>query len=222
MVRQAHSYLFGAVSSTVLIVSAVVAFVLLVSVQAFRDWPVSGLEGGDRTVSVSSDRAPSAGPAPTLARAPAAETTGGAASGHAAGGAPVPGRSGSIAQRGGLGGGNPGATAPHGATPPGGPGLPSGGGSSPTGSAPAPASGGGSGSPGPGGGAGGGAGSSSSASVTGTVNDTVSKVDETLGGTGVAKVTEGVVDGVAGPESTVGHAVDETAGTVGGLLHLHR
>jgi hypothetical protein len=34
----------------------------------------------------------------------------------------------------------------------------------------------------------------------------------------VTEVTEGVVNGVAGPESVVGKAVDETAGVVGGLL----
>ena len=43
MVRQAHTYLVGAVSGTALIAAAVVAFVLLVSAQAFRDWPLPGL-----------------------------------------------------------------------------------------------------------------------------------------------------------------------------------
>jgi hypothetical protein len=32
-------------------------------------------------------------------------------------------------------------------------------------------------------------------------------------------VTEGGVNGVVGPESTVGHVVDETVNAVGGLLH---
>jgi hypothetical protein len=58
--------------------------------------------------------------------------------------------------------------------------------------------------------------------VTGAVNNTVSGVDQTLGGTlgdtGVTKVTEEVVNGVAGPESTVGETVDKVAETVGGLL----
>jgi len=62
--------------------------------------------------------------------------------------------------------------------------------------------------------------------VTSTVNETVSGVDQATGGalgaTGVTKVTEEVVNGVAGPESTVGKTVDETIGkvkeTVGGLL----
>ena len=58
---------------------------------------------------------------------------------------------------------------------------------------------------------------------TETVNDTVDEVDQAaLGGdprrTGVTGVTEGVVNGVAGPESTVGKVVDETVGAVGGLL----
>jgi hypothetical protein len=62
--------------------------------------------------------------------------------------------------------------------------------------------------------------------VTNTVNDTVSGVDEatggTLGKTGVTKVTEGVVEGAAGPESPVGKTVEQTVEkvkeTVGGLL----
>ena len=54
-----------------------------------------------------------------------------------------------------------------------------------------------------------------SATVANTVNNTVSQVDErplggALGETGVTEVTQGVVNGVAGPESPVGHAVDET------------
>ena len=49
MVRQTHSYLAGAISSTMLIAIAVLAFVVLVSAQAFRGWPVSGLgPTGDR------------------------------------------------------------------------------------------------------------------------------------------------------------------------------
>jgi hypothetical protein len=61
--------------------------------------------------------------------------------------------------------------------------------------------------------------------VTGTVNNTVSGVDQALGGTlgetGVTKVTEEAVDGAAGPESTVGKTVVETVETVGGLLGGH-
>jgi hypothetical protein len=56
--------------------------------------------------------------------------------------------------------------------------------------------------------------------VTGTVNDTVSGVDQTLGGalgdTGVPNVTEEVVNGAAGPESAVGETVDKVVETLGG------
>src|SRR5665811_1012662 len=68
MIRQARSYLVGAVSGTTLIAAAVVVFVVLVSVQAVRDWPLAGLAGsGDDSaaeVRVSPGRpaaAPSAG-----------------------------------------------------------------------------------------------------------------------------------------------------------------
>jgi hypothetical protein len=58
--------------------------------------------------------------------------------------------------------------------------------------------------------------------VTGTVNNTVSGADKALGGTlgetGVTKVTEEVVNGVAGPESTVGKTVDKAVETITGLL----
>jgi hypothetical protein len=63
--------------------------------------------------------------------------------------------------------------------------------------------------------------------VAGTVNDTVSKVDEAalggaLGESGVTEATEGVVNGVAGPESVVGQVVDEAAGAVGGIVGGNR
>ena len=54
-----------------------------------------------------------------------------------------------------------------------------------------------------------------------TANNTVSQVDGTLGETGVIEAAQGVVNGVAGPESPVGHAVDESSGAVGGLLDPH-
>ena len=61
--------------------------------------------------------------------------------------------------------------------------------------------------------------SSTSSKVTSTVNETVNQVDETVTGgaleaTGVTQVTEEVVNGVVGPESTVGKTVDETVKTV--------
>jgi hypothetical protein len=59
--------------------------------------------------------------------------------------------------------------------------------------------------------------------VTEAVNNTVNQVDQGVTGgaleaTGVTGVTEGVVNGVAGPESAVGKVVDETVDAVGGLL----
>ena len=48
MIRQAHTYLAGAVSGTALVAAAIVVFVLLVSVQAVKDWPLSGLVGRRR------------------------------------------------------------------------------------------------------------------------------------------------------------------------------
>ena len=47
MIRQAHTYLAGAVSGTVLIAIAVAIFVMLVSVQAAKDWPLADMVGGD-------------------------------------------------------------------------------------------------------------------------------------------------------------------------------
>ena len=43
MVRQAQTYLAGAVSGTALIAVAVVAFVLFVSAAGPEDWPLAGL-----------------------------------------------------------------------------------------------------------------------------------------------------------------------------------
>ncbi len=58
--------------------------------------------------------------------------------------------------------------------------------------------------------------------MTGTVDKTVSGVDQATGGalgkTGVTQTTEEVVDGAAGPESALGKTVDKTKETVGGLL----
>lgn len=67
-----------------------------------------------------------------------------------------------------------------------------------------------------------GTGQSTSGAVTGAVNNTVSGVDQTLGGalgnTGVTDVTEEVVNGAAGPESAAGETVDKVVETVNGLL----
>ncbi|MGA8746302.1 MAG: hypothetical protein WB507_10610 [Solirubrobacterales bacterium] len=43
-----------------------------------------------------------------------------------------------------------------------------------------------------------------------------------LGATEPRKVTEGVINKAAGPESTIGHTVGESVAAAGGLLGLHR
>lgn len=56
MIRHSQSYLFGAISGTAVIAAAVVFFVLLVSAQALRDWPISDLSlpgSGDSSTAVS-------------------------------------------------------------------------------------------------------------------------------------------------------------------------
>ena len=55
MIRHSQSYLFGAISGTAVIAAAVVFFILFVSAQALRDWPISGLSlpGGDDPTAVA-------------------------------------------------------------------------------------------------------------------------------------------------------------------------
>ena len=79
MIRQAHTYLAGAVSGTALIAIAVAIFVMLVSVQAARDWPFAGLVGGDDA------SAPTVAPARPAAAEAAGSATGAAAAGRHAG-----------------------------------------------------------------------------------------------------------------------------------------
>ena len=43
MIRQAHTYLVGAMGGATLIAIAIAVFVLLVSAQVFRDWPIAAL-----------------------------------------------------------------------------------------------------------------------------------------------------------------------------------
>jgi hypothetical protein len=232
MIRQAHTYLAGAVSGTALIAAAVVSFVLLVSFQALRDWPLAGISlGGD-------DNAASAPSSTGGTPAKAGEATGGPTGGAA--GAAVGRRTDGPAGRGAAGAqgtrvatgaapnpasGSPVAKSP--ASSPGSPGAANG--SPPSGSTSASSSGGNGGAgggPGPTGPANGGplgnVTQSPSGAVTGAVNDTVTGVDEATGGvvgsTGVPKVTEEAVNNVAGPESPVGKTVDEVGKTVGGLL----
>lgn len=226
MIRQAHTYLVSAMSGATLIAIAIVAFVLLVSAQVFRDWPIAAL--GDDEPSISDSRAtssPEQEPTTTTAAKPAAA-------------APQ-----STGSRSDNGGGKQGQTPTGDVTSTGGPtattspvesgdtggGGDQGGGEAPS-SSPAQSpvgsgSGAGQGSSSAGGGSktGSSAATTPTAKVTETVNETVNKVDETVTGgalekTGVTEVTEGVVNGVVGPESPVGKVVDGTVETVTGLL----
>ncbi len=69
MIRQARRYLVGAVSSVTVISIAIVAFVLLVSAQVFKDWPIAALGGGNEQAAVSEASAVFAGSTPTAALA---------------------------------------------------------------------------------------------------------------------------------------------------------
>jgi|GEM_PF-407097 len=288
MIRQAHTYLVGALSGVVVIGIAIAAFVVLVSAQVFHDLPIPALSGGDHKAAAVSQ-----GKALTADR-PAVATTGGvgataqpnhtAANLNAAAGqagatkAPpahhqatpatptrdaatpveavetVPtGGPGSADQGAGPGGNSAGS---HSSQPSSGSPAPS--------SSPSGGSGGGgnratstSGSSGGGNSNGGGSttgtGSSGGNPATGTssggstttspppapvttgkplseeitegVNGAVGTVDEAVGGTlsetGVSKVTEEVVNGVAGPESVVGKTIDGVGEVVGGLVGGH-
>jgi hypothetical protein len=211
MIRQAHTYLVSAMSGATLIAIAIAAFVLLVSAQVFRDWPVAALGSGDDSASVSKAEpvgaTPAAAAGATAGPGASAATTAGGGNGKSAGGG------GSTPTTAAEGGGTDGGGAAGGGEP-GGSGT-----GSPASPAPSPADT-------SAGGAGGGSGStttSTSGKVTETVNGAVNQVDETVTGgvlneAGVTPVTEGVVNGVAGPGSPVGKVVDETAGAVGGVL----
>jgi hypothetical protein len=240
MIRQARTYLVGATSAATLVAAAIALFVLLVSAQVFTEWPIAGHGGADEAA-VSDSRPLEAGDGRATTTAAG---TGGAADGGAHGPdtANGGGKGGEAQDGSGSAGVDPapvgGATAPIAESPTAETAPGSGG------NATAPTSGGGStgsggGSTGSGGGstgsnsgsAGGGGSSegdsstasSTSAQITGGVSEAVNQVDETvlggaLGQTGVTEVTERVVESVAGPESTVGKAVDGAAGAVGGIL----
>lgn len=230
MVRQARKYLMGALSGASLIAIAIVVFVALVTTQVFTDWPIAALGKGGNG-SVSDSRAVEAGSTAT-----GAETSGGTGGGvnatgttGAGGGgggkaSPKQGGGGGGQLGGGGGGGEETGTGGGGGSTP--EAAPGGGGSTPAGGEGASGSSG-STSGGSGSGSGGGGetttASTPSGKVTSTVNETVHQADETVTGgtleqTGVTQTTEEVVNGVAGPESTVGKAVDETVGTLEGTL----
>lgn len=228
MVRQAHTYLVGAVSGATLIAIAIAAFVLLISAQVFGEWPIAGFGESEETA-VHESKPVGGAPAEPAPAAAAVTTTATAGANAKAGGADDAGATDPAGEfRGGattdsqaaedvVAGGNPGDSG----TSPSNPGT----GGSGGGGATSPGGGGGGGSGGSGGSSGGGSSTASSPSqtVTETVNNTVTKVDQTVTGgaleaTGVTGVTEEVVKGVVGPESVVGKTVDGVTGTVGGLL----
>src|ERR1700712_921015 len=224
MIRQAHTYLVSAMSGATLIAIAIVVFVLLVSAQVFRDFPLAGLGGdGDGRAHAADPRAATAAAAATtkastIASTPTRRSTG-SRGGRDADAAKPAHPAGDVAatatpavpsepagsEGGGPSGGNQGsADAPASSPAASVPGSPSQGSSS---------SGGNSGSGGSK--SGGGSATTPSGKVTETVNNTVNQVDETvtggaLGKSGVTEATDGVVNGVVGPESPVGKAVDET------------
>src|ERR1700744_4107629 len=57
MIRQAHTYLVGALSGVVVIAIAIGAFVVLVSAQVFHDLPIPALSSSDQKTAVSSGKA---------------------------------------------------------------------------------------------------------------------------------------------------------------------
>jgi hypothetical protein len=238
MVRQAHTYLVGAMSGATLIAAAIAVFVVLVSALVFQDWPIAGLGGSGDDSAVSSEQSAGSGAGDGAAANGTAIGARGAAATH------LPGQGARQADPNSIATGAPGGKTfqPGNETPGGEPGAgagrPDGAADSPAspdagGGAGADGSAGGGGAGGGGGGAGGGStagsgsGSSTSGNVANTVNETVHQVDETVTGgalekTGVTGATEEVVNGVVGPESTVGQVVDGVADTVGGLLHPNR
>ena len=217
MIRQAHTYLVGAMSGATLIAIAIAAFVLLVSAQVFGDWPVAALQNGEDGASVSASQPAGGTPAgiqgAVVGPGAGAATAAGGANGEAGqGGGSTP----AAATEGSGGGGEAGGEAGAGGGPSGaGTGSPA---------APTPAAGDASA------GGGGGPGStvtSTSEKVAETVDGTVKQVDETATGgaldeAGVTPAAEGVVNGVAGPESPVGKVADEAPGAVGGVLPRSR
>ncbi|MGC1852920.1 MAG: hypothetical protein WA687_10835, partial [Solirubrobacterales bacterium] len=107
MVRQARNYLAGAVSGTALIAIAVIAFVMLVSLQTLRDWPLAGIAGSGDESGVS-DAAATGSPAPSVAASGAGTAGGGATADN-----------GSAGTNGGIGaaGGNAESNSPPGSSP---------------------------------------------------------------------------------------------------------
>ena len=229
MVRQAHTYLAGAVSGTALIAAAVVAFVMLVSLQALKDWPLAGIGGDDDSSAVSTGRRRRGGSGPRRRRGRRRRVAGRrrrerqrCPPGGRAGRQPPAGRwRGTPA----LGIRRP-RPAHHAAKPPRQPDpwrrLSRAHRPQPASTARAGGSGGGGGAGGRCSGAAGAGGSGggalrhrplarSPAPSTTPSPASTKTLGGALGETGVTKVTEEVVNGVAGPESPVGETVDETS-----------
>jgi hypothetical protein len=188
VIRQAHAYLAGAVSSVALIAAAVVVFVLLISAQAFRDWPISGLglAGEGDTAAVAPARPVTSGSASTAGGGASSTASGqGAASGNArhpgAGGHP--------------GGGASVTSAPSAGKPTPDSGV--GGGSEPAGAPSSPAGAGGSAPSPSGGNAQGGGQSSVTETVTKAVDNTASQVENAIPGApvkpSVTEATNGIL-----------------------------
>lgn len=198
MIRQAQSYLAGAATSAALLAAAITTFVLLASFAAFRDWPTPGAGGPDEPVPSIAGGAPAEAAAGALSPAPD----------FVAASAPVgpPLTAGGTAGTSAFFEGAPPPGESGGPTPPRGPigPLPEPGPTPPSGvSIPAPPP----------------QAPSTSGQVAGTVNNTVSQVDQTLGGTlgqlGVTQTVHSATSGLVGPGSAGGQALDG----VGGLLN---
>lgn len=215
MIRQAHSYFLGAMSGTALIAGAVVVFVVLVSAQAFKDWPISALGGGfGESAPLAPGKPVAHGEGGTAASsAPKQSQAQGKHNGDSKGGAPSRGTAHNVDSVGATGGSThtgAGSSPPAGSTGGSAGGSPTGAGSS----AGSGSTGAGSSQPSGGGNPG--------SEVTNTVNDTVSGAGNTIGGAlegaGVPKAAEEIVNGAAGPESVVGQTAEKAGETVGGLL----
>ena len=76
MIRQAHTYLVGAVGGATLIALAIVAVALLVSAQVFRDWPIAALGGGGGESAAVSGGKPAGGAAASAGGNAAPRTSG--------------------------------------------------------------------------------------------------------------------------------------------------
>jgi hypothetical protein len=275
VIRQAHTYLVGALSGVTLIAIAIGAFIVLASAQVFQEWPIANpggqhqrpgvaaakaLPGGGQTAAAggagtsttkvhrNATKAGTNAPAPhsrstTNRKAdPTGEVENGSGAVVATTPTPTPSTGDDRTSSGGGSGSHSSqpSTSSHNSsssTSPTSPNSSSGSGGSngssgSSGTGTSTSSGGSSGSGGSGGSGSGGGGTSPTAPLTAgikippvaeTVNETVNGVDETvLGGTleetGVSKVTEEVVNGVAGPESVVGQAVEGVNEAAEGLL----